>query len=64
MNRQLQGKLRQALRPQRKNKKRLAATQLDASFNAGPVDVGEAPIVGRRPVRKKKLPKALEGFKL
>ena len=64
MNRQLQGELRQALQPQRKDKKQLAATQLDTSISAGPAEVKEAPIAGRRPVRKKKLLKALEGFEL
>ena len=64
MNRQLQGELRQALQPQRKDKKQLAATQLDTSISASLAEVKEAPIAGRRLVRKKKLLKALEGFKL
>ena len=64
MNKQLQGELRQALQPQRKNKKQLAATQLDTFNSAGPIKVKEALIAGCRPVWKKKLPKALEGFEL
>ena len=63
-NKQLQGELRQALQPQRKGRKRLAATQLDTSISASPTEVKEALIAGRRLVRKKKLPKALEGFEL
>ena len=42
----------------------MAAIQLDIFISAGPAEVKEAPIAEHRLIWKKKLLKALKGFKL